>query len=121
MPDNFSFLHSAPCAPLARVVELVDTQVSEACAFTGVGVQVPPRALGRSSPRRGAFLVSRSASPRQARRRDVLRKLDRTEAVAQRVVRHGDRLRDDLTTTLDDWIVAADRSAGEREQVLREP
>ena len=33
------------CAPIARVVELVDTQVSEACAFTGVGVQVPPRAL----------------------------------------------------------------------------
>src|SRR6476619_7129962 len=44
----------------ARVVELVDTQVSEACAFTGVGVQVPPRALRRSSLRRGAFLVQRA-------------------------------------------------------------
>src|SRR5215213_8044485 len=61
MPDNFPFLHSALSAPLARVVELVDTQVSEACAFTGVGVQVPPRALGRSSLRRGAFLVFRAA------------------------------------------------------------
>src|SRR5688572_12644776 len=66
MPDNFTILDPVPRAPHARVVELVDTQVSEACAFTGVGVQVPPRALRRSSPTRGAFLVF--ARPQRASR-----------------------------------------------------
>ena len=41
---NFFDLTRRARTPDARVVELVDTQVSEACAFTGVGVQVPPRA-----------------------------------------------------------------------------